>query len=446
MKTKYKWAIAAAALVALGTLVLLSSGKPWRLPTFFSPRHADTAAQEMRRSPRTANGATSEAFDRILIRNIGTVPFIEVFDLLRSAPPKTRAGWIRQLDDMPDGPQRNAALSSFFKTFVQIDPRAAAESVAGLHDKDGRYLAVEATVGAAPLSAMGEMANMLIKSPPDTFEGARRDFWGDVIFDWSAVDPVAAAHFLEEHPDASAHHSPTLLLNWAQVDPDAARVWLERQPASLQTEDAITGLIGGWSECDEANAVAFAVAHATEKNFKRAIKSLADNVFQRSPDEARTFLLRLPNEARVEAISRIVSTTTGIVLGLPESWERPPEDVAKWILTLPKESWGEAMEDVLGNWDRREATGLASWIKQLPVETRDRVAADYCSARDLRHPERAIAIGLRITDATLRDQSLRKVMNRWCSTDPPDEALALLQKIQLSEAEMQYLVSLLPRE
>lgn len=446
MKTKYKFAVVATALFTLGTLAVLSSGKAWRLPTFFSPRQADTKAQEVRRAARTTHGASSEEFDRILIRNVGTVPFIEVFDLLRAAPPETRTRWIRQLDAMPDGPQRNAALSSFFKTFVQIDPRAAAESVEGLHDKDGRYLAVEATVGAAPLSAMGEMASMLIKSPPDTFEGARRDFWGDVIFDWSAVDPVATAQFLEQHPDACARHSSSLLFNWAQVDPDAAMAWLERQPANLQTEETLSGLIGGWSNHDEPNAVAFAVAHASEKNFKRAINSLADTVFQRSPDDARTFLLRLPNEARVEAISEIVSTTTGMVLGLPENWERPPEDVAKWLLTLPKESWGEAMEDLVGNWDRRDAPGLASWIKQLPVETRDRVAADYCSAGDLRHPEQAIALGLKITDGTLREQSLRKVMDRWCGSDPPDEALALLQKIQLTEAEVQYLVGLLPRE
>jgi hypothetical protein len=373
------------------------------------------------------------------------VPFVELFDLLRSAPPRTREGWIKQLDEMPDGPQRNAALSSFYKTFVQIDPRAAAESAAGVHGTYARCLAVEATVGAAPLSAMGEMASMLIKLSPDTFRDTRRDLWSDVINDWSAVDPVAAARFLEEHPDVSAHRSQTLLWNWAHVDPNAAKAWMERQPASLQTEDAIVGLVGGWFERDEANALAFAVAHAREENFKRSIGNLADDLFHRSPDEARTFLLRLPNEARSAAISKIVSMTTGVVLGLPEGWERPPEDVAKWILTLPKESWSEAIASVLENWDRRDATGLASWINQLPAGTRDQVAADYCSTNYLEHPEQAIAIGLTITDATLRDQSLRKLMTRW-SLDSLDEALDVLKKIPLSEAQRKYLTSLLPAE
>jgi hypothetical protein len=105
--------------------------------------------------------------------------------------------------------------------------------------------------------------------------------------------------------------------------------------------------------------------------------------------------------------------TTGIVLGLPESCERPPEDVAKRILTLPQESSSEAMANVLENWDRRHAIGLASWINQFLVVRRDHVAADYCSSRDFEHPEQAIAIELTIKDATLRDQSLRKLMSRW---------------------------------
>jgi hypothetical protein len=137
--------------------------------------------------------------------------------------------------------------------------------------------------------------------------------------------------------------------------------------------------------------------------------------------------------------------TTGVVLGLPEGWKRPPEDIAKWILTLPQESWSEPMTNVLGNWDRLDETGLASWINQLPVETRDQVAADYCSMNSLEHPEQAIAIGLTITDATLREQSLRKLMDHW-PMNSPEEARALLEEIPLSETQRKYLTSLLPTE
>ena len=76
---------------------------------------------------------------------------------------------------------------------------------------------------------------------------------------------------------------------------------------------------------------------------------------------------------------------------------------------------------------------------------RDQAAADYCSAGDLRHPEQAIAIGLTITDATLRDQSLRKIMNRW-SLDSLEEALAVLKKIPLSEAQRTHLTNMLPAQ
>lgn len=442
MKTKHKFALVAAGVLALGTLALLSPGKAWRLAASYSPQHADPAARETGPSARAGNDTTPEAFDRILIRNIATVPFVALYDLLRSAPPKTRDGWIKQLNDMPDGPQRNAALSSFYKTLVQIDPRAAAESVAGVHGTYARSLAVDAIVGAAPLSAMGEMANMLIKLPPEAAR-VRRNLFRDVLYDWSAVDPVATAHFIEEHPDVAAD---LLLSNWARVDPDAAKAWLERQPASLQTDaNAIDGLVAGWFERDEANALAFVVAHAREESFTTAIGNLADSLFHRSPDEARTFLLRLPKEARGAGITEIVSMTTGVVLGLPGDWGRLPKDVANWILTLPEESWSGAMEHILENWERRDETELANWINQLPAGTRDQVAVDYCSASGLSYPEQAIAIGLTITDASLREQSLRKLMSRW-STDSFEEALSVLQKVQLTEAQMQYLVELLPRK
>lgn len=412
---------------------------------FSSSPRPDTAAQEARSSERTDDGASAAVFDRILIRNIASVPFVELFGLIRAAPPKTRAGWIRQLNEMPDGPQKNAALSSFFKTFVQIDPHAAAESVAGLNGTYGKSLAVDAIVGAAPLSAIGEMARMLIKLPSETFRNSRGDLWGDVIYDWSAVDPVAAAQFLEEHPDLSTDRSKTLLSNWAEVDPDAARAWLERQPASVQTEDAIVGLVGGWFEHNEANASAFVVAHARDEKFKRVIGNLADSLFHRSPDEARAFLYLLPNEARGAAVDEIVSMTTGVVLGLPEDWQRPPEEVARWLLTLPKELWSETMGHVLENWDRRDAAAVASWINQLPVETRDQVAASYCSASDLRHWEQAIAIGMTIRDATLRAQSLRKAMSNWLP-ESREEALVLLKEAALTDAQKEYLATLLPPE
>ena len=133
-------------------------------------------------------------------------------------------------------------------------------------------------------------------------------------------------------------------------------------------------------------------------------------------------------------------------MGLPGDWERPPKDVANWILTLPEESWSGAMEQILETWEGRDKTELANWINQLPAGTRDQVAVDYCSASGLRYPEQAIAIGLTITDASLRGQkSLRKLMSRW-STDSFEEALSVLQKVQLTEAQMQYLVELLPRK
>lgn len=85
----------------------------------------------------------------------------------------------------------------------------------------------------------------------------------------------------------------------------------------------------------------------------------------------------------------------------------------------------------------------ANWLREVGVSDRDllTIASDFGPE----HPEQTIAIGLIITDATLRDRSLQKLMSRW-AVDSLDEALAVLKRIPLSEAQRNYLTNLLPRD
>jgi hypothetical protein len=440
VKSKRKNLLILAA--ALAVLTLLTFARLGNMRGWWAKSDGHVAAEETRTSSPTAQSPTTEAFDRLMVRNIGTVPFVELFDLLRSASPKIRAEWIKQLDEMPEGPQSAVVLSSFYKTFVQLDPHAAAESIAGLHKKYSQLIAVSAMVGAVPQSAMGEMAAMLVKLPSDVFGRGSPNYLENVISDWSAVDPSAAARFLEENPEASVHYAESLLLNWAHLEPDEAKAWLERQPESVQTEDAFDGLINGWFQRDEANASAFVVAHSGEEKFKRAINDVAFALLLRSPEEARTFLLRLPNEVRSVAIHDIGMNATGPEFNAAMSGMRPAEDIARWIITLPKESWRAGMGMVLDHWESQNAAGFSAWLDQLPPDTRDEVVPAYCFSGIIKEPDRAIPLLLGISDPTRRDQTLREyIADRLPSSR--DKAIAVINKSALSQAQKNYVINLL---
>src|SRR5206468_12344995 len=125
----------------------------------------------------------------------------ELYDMLRSAPAEMREQWVRQLDAMPSGSQRTAALKSFYKTFVQIDPVSATASIDSLHDVDTKMIAAEATVGAAPASGLQHVAEMLIKLPREFVSTHSWDYLDDIFQEWSSIDPEAVARFLDQHPN-----------------------------------------------------------------------------------------------------------------------------------------------------------------------------------------------------------------------------------------------------
>jgi hypothetical protein len=259
------------------------------------------------------------------------------------------------------------------------------------------------------------------------------------------VDPSAAARFLEANPETSIHYAEMLLMNWARLEPDEARAWLERQPESVQNEGAFDSLIDGWFQRDETSALAFTIAHAGEVKFQPATNSIARGLLLRSPEEARTFLLRLPNEARNLAILEIGRATTGAKFDASESSERPAEDIARWIITLPKESWRAGLGTVLDNWESQNAAGFSAWLDQLPPETHDEIVAAYCSSGVIKEPDRALPLLLAMSDQTRRDQTVREyIANRLPLSR--GKAMALINESALSPAQKKYVINLLPQE
>src|SRR6185503_11505370 len=123
------------------------------------------------------------------------------YDMMRSAPETKRQQWVQYLDAMPEGAQKTAALKSFYKTLVQIDPAAASASVDTLSDVDTKMTAAEAMVGTAPASGLQHVAGMLLKLPREFVSTHSWDYLSDIFQEWSAIDPEAMAKFVDKHPN-----------------------------------------------------------------------------------------------------------------------------------------------------------------------------------------------------------------------------------------------------
>ena len=414
-------------------------------------QRADNRAGVLREQIRLQSEASKKRdhpesidLENVLIANVATVGFDEVYDMLRSAPETKRQQWVQELDSLPDSAQKTAALKSFYKTFVQIDPAAASASIDMLSDVDTKMTAAEAMVGTAPASGLQHVAAMLLKLPREFVSTRSWDYLQDVAYEWSWTDPEALARFFDQHPgNELENYHGELIFNWAQLHPDAARVWLEHQPPpkekglSLPFDD----LVSGWFEKDPAAAENYLIAHADEEKLQSVIPRIARGAFELSPADALRFINRLPDdELKKQALGEIVHVTDAEPW--PNDWHRPPATVANWMLVFPREWRAEALTNVMESWQKQDAHGLDVWLDQLSPEIRNQLVTDFCDNLGTNDEKLLVPIAMKITDANSRDAALERFLAKWFSSEDGAQKVA---ESDLTDAQKSYLLKLLPR-
>lgn len=123
-------------------------------------------------------------------------------------------------------------------------------------------------------------------------------------------------------------------------------------------------------------------------------------------------MLLLPLEQAKNAMKAAAHRTTSIILHAPDDYQRPPDVVAPWIATFPVELWKDDIGGVLLDWMRDDSAAATGWLSQLPLNVRDAALADYCRWGGSESDERAITLGLTISDRKLRDQALGELARR----------------------------------
>jgi hypothetical protein len=233
------------------------------------------------------------------------MPFREAYVILKSAPEEKLRSYFNELQEKRPKPTRHAALVSFFKTLIHVNPRLTSELILQLK-KDDRWPAMFAIRDASPPRGMQAVAEVLLSFERREISSCSWDMLRETIAEWGKNDPLAVKEFIESHRSQDVdRYFPTLVRNWAAYDPEAAQQWIREQiakhPAPSAGDDNFgdgwTATMGsmaiewieGFLENDPDAAVSYVLDHATDPAIKDSIESFAGDLFTMSPDRARDF-------------------------------------------------------------------------------------------------------------------------------------------------------------
>ncbi len=388
-------------------------------------------------------------YRKVTIQNIATVPFSQLYDVLRAVSREQLLAWARDLEQMPRGPHQRAAVAAYYKSLIQVDHRVAIEAVLHAQNLAARDVASDAMTKAAPESIWGDLAEMVeqMPFPGRLFDGA------DLIENWSRMDPVAVSQFIERHPLTAGKGYPepgddsrisSLLSNWGAIDPAAARKWLEAD-ASRQRPDALQSFLTGWGRVDRAGAIDYAVANAGEPKLGGALNELVYQFVRFAKDDASRLIALLPPERAKAALKNVAEITSPKVDNYPErlpDYQRPPEEVARWMITLPMEFWQETIGPVAAKWMDEDSASATAWLNQIRPDLRDAAIVSCCRAAmsDYHSREGAIEVGLTISDQRQRDAVLGALV-RSIETSTPGamSASERINDLSISAEQKAYL-------
>jgi hypothetical protein len=373
--------------------------------------------------------------------DIIALPFSQFYEALRSAPAEARKKWATELEKMPTGPRRTAALSGFYKLLIQFDPAVAVKAIAEIKDQAAQNVAVEAAAKAAPGFAMGELAALMITLPMPDRGSHSRDPIYELLSGWSMIDPPAVARFLEEHPKPESPYISTeeLIPAWAALDPEMARQWMENHNL-WQTPELRRAFIDGWYENDRAAAVSYVLANAADPDLRSSVGNILRGLYFDSKEEARKFIEDLPDgKMKADAFRAAFENTLFFDVEENGELEVSGEAVRDWMVEFPPAYWKGTLSETF-KWTRKPTREILAWIERQPLAVRGAVAAEYVPATDSSTADVIVPV-LELNDQPLREELLISVLKNAFLGDVGDT----LASAPISAEQRDYVLRLIAR-
>lgn len=391
------------------------------------------------------------------------LPFLETYRIMKAASPETVAAYYHELDQQPLNPRRAAAMTTFFKTLIQVNPGLTKEFILRLK-KDDRWLPMYAIREAATPAGMETVAEVLLSFERGEITGCSFDSLGDSLDDWGQSDPLALKEFLENHRDKELDsYFATLVRNWAATDPEAAREWMtkemEKRPLipTRMTEDggeeifdsswrnAVDGMTTGWLQGFLANdpdrATQYVLEHADNPAVQHALLGVAGDLFLISPERARDLILRLPKEQQTTSLDGVSYKADERVASDATDNTSSPRFIAEWMLQFPAEAYREGMSSVVRTWLRSNPPELFAWMCDLPVPTRDETLRHFPTV-SLSTAKEDFDVVMQVPDPVLRTQLLEHYARTAGYAEK--EFRSVLENSQLPVQEKARLIGLIP--
>ena len=427
--------VAGIVLGVLMTVAVLSISRNEKSSS--STSSPDVVVAPQTRSTSSAQKLSGEE-NKIVLGNITTVPFQELYGVLSSRSREEVAQMAEQLKELPAGRDTNMKINVFFKAWAHLDAKAAFNAAVAFKTADARGAAIGAVIESADPTVASSLAQSVIALAPDAFpSGQRAGFLGLALSKWSQIDPVGAAKFL----DASAGKDRaltgariTIAENWAASDPPAALAWAQVQNDEQSARVAVSGAISGWWRTDPRAAEAYVASHLDTLGIE-AVMTVTRQIFGQDQQRAKDWARQLSNpEARRSA-------TSYVAMQIANS---DPKGAAEWTVTLPEDLRERAIASVVNTWARRDPEAAATWVNGLGGAPRDQAVNAYSSALSNRDPATALTWAATISDEKIRDNSVQRIVAGWLRRSP-NEATAWIQNSTLSDAEKTRLLALSSR-
>ena len=373
--------------------------------------------------------------DKIILGNITTVPFQELYGLLSSRSREEVAQLAEQLKALPASGETDARITVFFKAWAHLDAKAAFTTAASFKSVAAKGAAIAAVIEGADPIAASSLAQSVVALPPDALPSWQRaGFLSKALSKWSQIDPVAAANFLDAFgkTDRSVTGARvSIAQNWAASDPQAALAWAQTSSEDPSGRFAVSAAIMGWWHNDPRAAEAYVVSHLDTVGME-TVMSLTRQIFGQDPQRAKEWATQL------STLQARVSATTFIAVQLATS---DPTSAAQWVVTLPDELRERGVQAVANFWARRDPEAAAGWVNGLAGPTRDQAVSAYGSALSNKDPTAALTWAATISDEKIRNSSVQRIVTGWLRRSP-DAATAWIQSSNLSEPEKKRLLEL----
>jgi hypothetical protein len=391
------------------------------------------ASDESRRAEFSTDKSRAEA-DKIVLGDIATVPFQELYSVLSARSTKEMRELAAQLNELAPGRETKTKITAFFTAWAHLDARAALTAAISLKTPDAKDAAIGAVIRGADAISAKSLVEVLSQLPADAVpEWQRSKSLNSALTKWSEVEPAAAAKFLDQIPAQDRESLGARMMiaqNWAASDPAAALAWAAAQGDGREGRISMSGVIAGWWDADPRAAEAYVVEHADTLGIQ-PVMQIVSQLYRQDPERAKEWASSLPTaETRRMAITNIAMQMSNT----------DPKGASQWVATLPEEVRGRALDGVISRWARNDSHAVGEWINGLNGAIRDDAVSAFSTALVASDPASALTWATTVSDPTRRDTTMERVLTGWLRRNPAD-AKSWIQNSALPDEQKTRLLS-----